>query len=170
MSQDNGSSIGIVPAPPAPPIIPGTGSVQRNTVAHADILNFVAKQQSKSIATKELFRHLIFTVVSSPSIVWFYMFCYFGIYFISFDQAHIFLTIVALHRYLLPPFSWSKLVSMLTHILGQCLRATWWIKACRQRLLLKKLTSSCKPFPRPSLTFIKTKNCEMYGKCISLKL
>jgi hypothetical protein len=48
------------------------GSLQRkNSMAHADILNFVAKQQNKSIAFKELLRHLIFTVVSFPSQVFY---------------------------------------------------------------------------------------------------
>jgi hypothetical protein len=41
---------------------PVLGSIPRKT-SHADILNFVAKQQSKSIATKELLRHLVFTVI-----------------------------------------------------------------------------------------------------------
>jgi hypothetical protein len=36
----------------------------RSNSAHADILNFVVKQQSKAIATKDLVRHIFFTVVS----------------------------------------------------------------------------------------------------------
>lgn len=44
-----------------------TNLTRANSLAastHADILNYVAKQQSKAIASKELLRHLIFTAVS----------------------------------------------------------------------------------------------------------
>lgn len=61
---------------------------------HADILNYVAKQQSKAIASKELVRHLLFTVVS---LIWL---CVHTILnqSLCWCEMYIFLTIVALQR------------------------------------------------------------------------